>query len=269
MNDSAPDPGPVRFSHLRAYGRSGAHGYHARFGVEGKNTYAMERGTAAHALLFGNKRVCGYPGSVRRGKEYEAFAAEHADYEILTMVEYDKARRIADAVRACELAQPVLKGTTEQTLFFRWMGLDCRVTPDIRGADFITELKTTANSDPERFVWDALRRHYHAQLRFQMMGCHSRLHPVQDCYIVAVESAEPFPVTVFHVEPRALEIGERTLMLWAERLKNCETSCMWPPYVTSMMPLDVPDEAGLEFGDEEDVSDTGSLAERELLASQI
>ena len=49
---------------------------------------------------------------------------------------------------------------------------------------------------------------------------------------------------------RALEVGEKLLMLWAERLKNCEASGMWPPYVSCVVPLDVPDEETLEFGEE-------------------
>src|SRR5688572_29258437 len=102
----------------------------------------MERGTAVHAILFGTKEVCGYPGPQRRGKEYQAFATERPDTEILTMAEYDKARRMVDAVLKCKLAEPVLKGVHEQTLMFRWMGLDCRATPDVRGPDYVTELKT-------------------------------------------------------------------------------------------------------------------------------
>lgn len=253
-----PDPGPVRFSHLRAYGRSGAHGFHARFSGADDQTYAMERGTAVHAILFATRKVCGYPGSVRRGKDFDAFAAEYAEYEILTMTEYDKARRMADAVRACELAQSVLKGATEQTLLFRWMGQDCRSTPDVRGADSITELKTTATSDPERFPWHALRMHYHGQMRFEAIAAKAAGHQVRDCYIVAVESAAPFPVTVFRISDRALDMGERLLMLWMERLRGCEQSGEWPPYVTSMAEIDLPPDE-LEYGEDE-MEELGSQA---------
>lgn len=267
MNDTtAPDPGPVRFSHLRAYGRSGAHGFHARFGVEDDQTYAMERGTATHAILFDTRKVCGYPGSVRRGKDYEAFAAEHADYEILTGAEYDKARRMADAVRQCELAQSVLQGATEQTLLFRWMGQDCRSTPDVRGADYCTELKTCATSDPERFPWHALRMHYHAQMRLEAIASQAKGYRVDNCYVVAVESSEPFPVTVYRITDRALEMGERLLMLWMERLRGCELSGEWPPYVTSMAEIDLPPDE-IEYGEEEQTGEL-SLAERLLLGSQ-
>lgn len=228
---------PVRFSHLRAYGRSAAHGKHARIAAKDDPTYAMERGSAVDAILFGHKKVIGYPGATRRGKEYDAFAAAHDGYEILTMTEYEKAGRMADAVRACKLAEPLLNGVTQDTLLFKWMGLDCRTTPDVRGPDFLTELKTSASSDPVRFVWHARRMHYHAQLRFQEYGCAQHGHRIRDHWIVCVESDEPHPVTVFHLEPEAREEGEKLLMLWAERLKNSEASNEFPPYVSCAVPL--------------------------------
>jgi hypothetical protein len=248
-DEEAPALGPVRFSHLRAYGRSPMHGHHART-KDGDATRAMERGTAVHALIFGNRPVCGYPGLQRRGKDYDAFAAEHQGHEILTMGEFEKARRMADAVKSCKLAEPYLLGTHEETLLFRWMGLDCRATPDVRGADYLTELKTSASSEPTKFLWHARRMHYHAQMRFQGYACEAKQIPVLDHWIVCVESDEPHPVTVFHVEPEALEEGEKLLMLWAERMKNSEASSAFPPYVECAVPLMWPKDDELIFGDD-------------------
>lgn len=246
---------PVRFSHLRAYGRSAMHGHHARTAAEDEPTYAMERGTAVHALLFGNRQVVAYPGKQRRGKEYEAFAADHPDAEILTMAEFAKARHMADAVLASKVAAPYLQGITEQTILFRWNGLDCRATPDIRGADFLTELKTSATSDPERFPWHALRMHYPSQMRMQQIAVYEtqRIDVPPDCFIICVESAAPYPVQVFRITDRALDMGERNLMLWSERLKTCEASNYFPAYSECVAPLDIPeDDTELEFNDEPD-----------------
>lgn len=250
---------PVRFSHLRAYGRSAAHGHHARTAADDEQTREMERGTAVHALLFGTRKVCGYPGPTRQGKKYDAFVAEHHDCEILTMAEYDKARWMADSVLASSVARPYLSGTTEKTILFRWNGLGCRATPDIRGADFLTELKTSSTSDPARFPWQALRMHYHAQMRMQQIACGSGAHG-HECFIVCVESAPPFPVTVFRIDERALEAGEKLLVLWTERLKNCEQSGRFPPYVECVVPIDIPDEEpGLVFGDDAGDELTGAV----------
>ena len=239
---------PVRFSHLRAYGRSPAHGRHARIAPKGDETLAMERGTAVHAILFGTKKVIGYPGATRRGKEYDAFVAGHPDHEILSMKEYDKAMRMADAVTTCQLAEPLLRGVTEETLLFDWMGLKCRATPDVRGAGFLTELKTSQSSDPNKFLWHARRMHYHAQMRFQEYACErSRVERVKDRWIVCVEADAPHPVTVFHVEPEALEEGDKLLTLWAERLKACEAANNFPGYIDCPVPLVWPKDIEYEW----------------------
>lgn len=239
---------PVRFSHLRAYGKSAAHGRHSRIAHKDDPTYAMERGTAVHAILFGNRKVVGYSGPTRRGKEYEAFVERNPDTEILTGTEYEKAMRMADAVRACEVAQPYLKGIHEQTLLFRWMGLDCRATPDVRGPDFLTELKTSASADPNKFLWHARRMHYHAQLRFYEFACEKhQTQRIRDSWIVCVESEAPFPVTVFHVEPEAREEGEKLLISWSERLKVCEAANHFPGYIDCAVPLVWPKDDFLEY----------------------
>lgn len=244
----------IRFSHLRAFGRSAAHGQHA-LKMETKPTPSMEAGTAVHALVFGTRKVYGYDG-VRRGKEYAAFAQEHKEAHILTLSEYDKARRMADAVQKCAAAAPFLKGITEQTIEFRWNNLDCRATPDVLGTDFLTELKTSKSSDPAKFLWHARRMQYHAQLRFQQYGCEQPTRvqagtKISDHYIVCVESDAPHPVTVFHVEPEALEEGEKLLRLWAERLKNSASSNFYPPYTDCIVPLVWPKDDVIEFGEDE------------------
>ncbi len=164
------------------------------------------------------------------------------------MSEYDKARRMADAVRASKVAAPYLDGIYEKTLLFRWMGLDCRATPDVRGRGFLTDVKSSKSADPAQFLWSARRFAYHAQIKFYEYGCEKHQINIQDHWLVVVESEAPHPVTVFHVEPEALEEGEKLLMLWAERLKNCEASDHFPPYVECTVPLVWPkDDFALEF----------------------
>jgi hypothetical protein len=229
---------PVRFSMLRAFGRSALHGQYAR-SHEDDPTYAMERGTAVHAMIFGNREILAYPGPVRRGKQWEAFAAEHADAEILTLAEYTKARQMADAVLASKVAAPYLRGVVETTIRFRWNGLDCRATPDVRGADFLTELKTSQSVDPARFQWHSMRFCYHGQMRMQQIACGAGIFDMP-CFVIGIESAPPYPVQVFRIEEAALEMGERCLCLWSERLKTCEASDHFPPYTECVVPLGVP-----------------------------
>ncbi len=245
---------PVRFSMLKAYGRSPMHGQFART-QDSLQTTAMQRGTAVHALVFGNREVVGYPGAQRRGKEYEAFAEQHPNAEILTMAEYQKAQDMAEAINANVLAKPLLQGINETTLLFDHMGMKCRATPDVRGLDYITELKTSSTVDPQRFLWHALRMQYHSQLWWYGMAAQICGFPVQRFYIVACEASAPYPVTVFEIQPRALDQAARTVALWFERLKISEASMQFPPYSQSVVPLDIPDDdVDLIFPEDEEAA---------------
>lgn len=245
----------VRFSHLRAFGRSAMHGLHA-VQNEMKQTIAMQRGTAVDALLYGTRKVvgCPMPRNVKHAA-YQDFMAEHPDTEILTMDEYDKAHRMVEAIRACKAAEPWLIGVHQETLRYDYMGMQCRSTPDTRGDGFLTELKTTADGSPEKFRWHALRMAYHAQLWMQGIGCETQGHSIKRFMIVCAESNPPHPVTVYEVMPSMLEQGNRLLVLWAERMRNCIASKYYPPYSDAIVPLDMPDEMPeLVYGDEEEAA---------------
>src|SRR5258706_14009044 len=114
----------------------------------------------------------------------------HQVYKSLPREGYEKSQRMAEAERDMRLAEPYLKGAVEETLLFRWMSLDCRSTPDVRGADFVTELKTAPSSDPAQFGWHALRMHYHAQMRMEQIAADAKaeVEAIMDCFIVCVEA---------------------------------------------------------------------------------
>ncbi len=241
---------PVRFSHLRAYGRSAMHGAFARTRPELPPTDAMQLGSAVDALVFGHKTVIAWEGAVRRGKEWDAFKVQHEDKIIVPLKGFYAARNMADAIHDCRVAEPFLKGAYQKTTLFRWNGLDCRATPDVIGDGFLTELKTSMCSDPNRFPWHARSMAYHAQMRMQNLAIKD---VAAACMIVCIESKEPYPVQVFQLTDKALQEGEKCLIAWSERLKIAEQSASYPPYTTCVMPLDVPDdESELIFPEEDD-----------------
>lgn len=244
---------PWRFSHLKAFGRSPAHGRFARE-HDAKGTASMQRGTALHALIFGNREVLAYPGAVRRGKEYDAFVAEHPDAEIITQGDMAKIQPAADALRSDPVAGPLIAGTFEKTLLFKWNGLNCRVTPDILNAEasYVADLKFLKSADPNYVQWYALRMFYHAQLWFQHIGVAEHGYTIKDHYLIVLENAAPSPVTVFRMTDKLLDMGNRSLMLWAERAKTCEASKAFPGYTQTIVDLDAPEEAPeLIFPDDE------------------
>jgi len=228
------------------------HGMYARTKPELPPTDAMQLGAGVDALLFGHRKVYGYEGKVRRGKEWDEFKAAHEDGIILTQTAFYKARNMADALQSCAVAEPFLKGVYQETILFHWNGIDCRATPDVRGDGFLTELKTSQTSDPNRFPWQSRSMGYHAQMRMQNLACKDM---AKDCYIVCIESAEPYPIQVYRLTDEALLEGEKCLIAWSERLKIAEASHSYPPYTTCVLPLDIPgnEDAELVFPEDEEI----------------
>ncbi len=244
---------PLRFSRLKLMGKSPAH-YAAYVPQE---TGAMETGTAADRLLLGGK-VLAYPGPVRRGKEYEAFAAANPDALIVTQKEGAVAYGIAEAVTACPDAMRLLTGARQETIYWDFNGRTCRGTPDVRGDGFLCDLKTGETSDPRLFPFKVRRFAYHAQMSFYETGVAlANLPPVSESYIVAVEQTPPHVVTVYRLTAGTIELGARLWRLWLEQLQVCEASGAFPPYSQSIVDLELFDDNELtELGDAAEVVET-------------
>ena len=237
----------LRFGRLKLFGKSAAH-YH---GATEDPTYDMERGSAVHGILFGNVEVLGWEdGRPRRGKDFDAFAADHPGALILTGKEYAEARAMADAVTKNRLAMKLLDGEHEQTMLWQRGERWCRGTPDVRNdaERFHTELKTGETADPRKFQWKLRDFCYHGQLAWYDDGAVRAGKPQpRDHYIVAVEGAAPYVSTVFRVRDDAIETGRRLIMLWLEQLAACEAADAWPPYCESVVELALVDDSGLIF----------------------
>jgi hypothetical protein len=242
-------PAPVHISRLRLMAKSAMH-FAAGDVAE---SYALERGSAVHAMVFGTGRVIGYPGKVRNGKAWDEFEAANADAIILTGNEYAKARAMADQVLKCREAMRVLDGIRETELAWSIGGRACAGTPDVVApGQWVTELKTCPSSDPFRAQWHGRKQGYHAQIAWYMDGLFDATKVAHEIgYVVAVEATAPFPVTVMRLTQRALDEGRRMYRAWWERLMVCEAANEYPGYVQSIVDFDVPDdEQQLDFGDE-------------------
>lgn len=252
---------PLRFGHLSKFARSPAHYLEARSrdaaGIE-TPTAAMEKGTAFHAVLTGTREVVRYPGKVRNGKQWDQFQAEHAGKIILTSSAYEQVMGMVEAVWSDPLAAEKLNHpglVYEQTLRPQLHGWPCRATPDVRCADFLIELKSSATTEPEQFQRHAQRMLYHAQLAFYLQACGAASIDVKrDCYIIAVEASAPHPVVVHQLTEKGIDMGERAIRLWVERLRGCIAADYYPGYSQSIVQWDIEEDLELEFGDDDDGS---------------
>lgn len=249
----------VRNHHLRAMARSPAHCRHEMLFDNEDPSISKRLGSGVHALILGGPKLALYPGKVRRGREYDAFAKDNSGALILTKKEYDRSHRIADAIRGNNLACQVLfqpDSIFEKSIDWEWLGRSRRCTPDVRTKTHLAELKSTRNASPDKFKWDALRYGYVAQLADysnameEVNGYAPKL-----TYIVAVETAAPFVVSVYSISPRDLDVGQRQIRTWMERLLACEAAGSFPGYCESIQDLEIPnnsDDLDLVFGDDEE-----------------
>jgi len=252
---------PLRFGHLSKFARSPAHYLEARScdaamtDREQPKTAAMEKGSALHAVVLGTANVVRYPGKVRNGKQWEAFQVEHADKLVLTSTAYEQVMGMAEAVWSDAHAQELLFAdgvVCERTLRPELHGFACRATPDVRHPGYLAELKSSATTEPEQFQRHAARMHYHAQLAFYLQACAAASIDVKrDAYIIAVEASAPHPVVVHQLTEKAIDMGERSIRLWVERLRGCIAADYYPGYVQSVVPWDIDEDLELEFGDDD------------------
>jgi hypothetical protein len=143
-------------------------------------------------------------------------------------------------------------------MLFDYLGRQCRATPDLASEKLTwsAELKTTRCADPDQFKWDALRLGYHVQKAMQRMAMRANGGKPKEHFIIAAETAKPWPISVLLVEEESLDLGERQMRLWTERLLACEASGIWPPYVQTVVPFKIGEgHTQLEWDGDEDAGD--------------
>jgi PDDEXK-like domain of unknown function (DUF3799) len=230
----------LNFSSLKHMARSPAH-YLAAIARPFAPTRDMRVGTLVHRRILGGPPPVVYMGE-RRGKAWEAFRSEHAGKDIFTESEAEDADAIAESVECHGGAMSMLiEAQTEVPLEWEAFGFEWRTG----GVDFIGpgawgDLKTCRNSEPEAFARDATRMLYYAQLAAYQDAMRANGYPDRPCKIIAVESSDPYPVTILRVSDAVLEIGRSSLAMWCARLRACIDSDHWPGYVDSEVEFELP-----------------------------
>ncbi len=248
---------PVRFSHLKLMGKSAAH-FKAR--VQSDTSY-LRKGSALHSYVLGDPtRVAVYEEGKRdkRVKAYQAFLEEHPNADILNPKEFAVVDGMRKSLEAHPRAMELLEGIREERIYWRRGSRDCAGTPDVvkllsGGRKRVVELKSAQSTAPELLKWQAKKMGYHAQLSWYGDGIENSLvyppGPVEEYFIVAVESAFPYPVTVIDVDPSMILKGAKQWRFWFEQLMVCEQTGHFPAYVESDV-LWVDDDTELEWDPE-------------------
>jgi hypothetical protein len=250
------EDGTLHFNHLKRINESGVQYLHS-VNNELEPTSDMLVGTAMHFQTLGkrpeSKDLAVFTGKVRKGKEWDAFEAEHADEEILSQSEWDKAELMTKAIRRSPLAQRRLAGARFETPM-KWEenGIPCSTT----GIDIITtgldlgDLKSAACTEPEAFKRVCFSMGYAQQLAFYRRGARANGIDVRKLFILGVDRPNPrraIEVVEFVLDEDLIEHAEKSLTLSLERLRSYMLSIPepkdiydWPGYSESPIVWSLP-----------------------------
>ena len=229
----------VSASALKALARSPLH-YRHYMTSDHESTSAMALGSAAHCDILEpwkfNDRYIRWEGGTRRGKEWEAFKANHADKGILSEDEWDTVAGMSKAVRGFEPARRYLQnGAAEQTILWTepetGMAIKCRLDwvmhLDVQAV--IVDLKTTRDATPRAFGNAAFRLGYHIQFALYADAWFYLTGATPKFVVLAVESKAPYEPAVFAVPDEILAVGHDEYIRLLKQLQECEQSNNWPP----------------------------------------
>ena len=220
-----------------------------------EDTASLALGRVVHTLVFEPHKLADeyavFHGSVRRGKDWDAFEAENAGKTIFKAEELAGARVMADAVRNHPLVAPYLDGGQFEHVL-RWTdpatGIACKAKADwiIPGRKILADLKTTRSIEQRRFAADVARYSYYGQLAHYAAGIkHSLGWVPQRRILIAVEKDAPHDVAVYELDDVACEVGDEKAAELLAKLKECEDADSWPGRYTTEQTLQLP---GWVFG---------------------
>jgi hypothetical protein len=254
------EDGTLHFGYLKHMAKSGLHYLYA-VNTKTVPTRAMKLGSLVNHLVLGKppagKTLVRFTGDARRGKAWDAFEAEHCgeDIEILTAPEWDEGEAIAAAIRHDPVAQArLLGGRYEMPLAWEEDGVPCSTSGiDIVNAGALADLKTTTTTEPEAWKRQAFKMFYHCQMAWYRRGARANgIDTSCGLYVLGVEVKPPFAVVELEMTEGLIDLADRTLSLWLERLKTFRQSMQFPGYAQAPIPWDVPGWMIEEEGEDDD-----------------
>jgi hypothetical protein len=205
-------------------------------------------GSACHCAILEpekfDERYAVYE-KIRRGKEWEAWQAEHPGVQTFKEHELADVKAMAKAVHAHRVASSVLKGGRCEEIV-TWTdeitGLACKGRLDYLRPDFLTDLKAARDVRQNNFERDAYNYLYAGQFAFYHDGATAARHIPGDerPRVIALQNGEPYDVAVFRVKPETLEWGRALYRRLMQRLVECIESDFWPGVAPDLRDLGMP-----------------------------
>lgn len=225
------EAGPARFKHIETHP---------------EHRPAFDLGTAAHALVLGkgSERLVLVDADSWRTKAAQTERADAYSNGLtpLLTAEMRKAEDMAEALARNPLAVESLTGKPEVSMFYRRDdGLWLRGQVDVLGESCTADYKSTADASSFGFSRASWKFRYHMQgawyrrLRAWLTG---EWLPFR---LVAQESAAPYLVSVWELDPLAIRQGESDMDEAIAIYQQCMESGRWPGYPDEIQTLSPPD----------------------------
>ena len=249
------EDGALHFSQLKEMGRSAAHYANAvKNGRE--DTEALMIGRAFHALTLQSIEPVSFDFD-RRGKKWEEFQELHAGKILLKVADYDRVKRMRDSVYSNPAACEVLSRCLGREVAKKWTrnGFPCAGRIDAFGPGALAELKSTRDASRRRFLWDAQKMAYHAQLAWYDAGLGTQVRELdtewRDQYIIATENVAPFVTVVYQLDNLRIDQGNELIEEWLSKFGACMASNEWQGYTQGVHIWDGEIRVSDEMDDEE------------------
>lgn len=175
---------------------------------------------------------------------------------VLVRDDYDKARKMRDAVWGNAAASAILKRTTRRETSVVWNAhaatvtrgradtltyVRCKCRPDVLADDMLCDVKTTRDlrgvHDVDRWMANG---GIHTQQAFYRRGLRAVGRPVKHCCLIVVHSEPPHEVAVFMLDADALRCGDERVRRGLEKYAKCQATGRWPGWASGVLPASVP-----------------------------
>lgn len=215
-------------------------------------TPAMRFGTAVHTGVLEPERfdaeVVAIPAIDRRTKygkaAFDVFMATADGKLALPQADFDRCRRVIDAVHRHPMARELLAGAEIETSLF-WIDnrykVPCKARVDARHHGGLIDLKTTQDASPHEWPRTVASWGYEVQAAAYFDGCEHLLDATPAFFVhIAVESEPPHGVACYALQGDAIGVGRARWNMALERYAKCQESGYWPGYVDTIQSIRLP-----------------------------
>lgn len=220
---------------------------------------AYDLGHVVHGLVLGTGlvvvQVDAADWRTKSAQQERADAYAAGRVPMLTK-DYERAQRMADAVREHPVAGPLFThGDPEVSMFWtdEATGVECRGRIDYLRDGQAIDLKTTADADPTTFGRTAAKFAYDLQTQWYAEGYHAITGEHVESLHVLVETEAPHGVSVVQLDDEALHIGSLKAAQARETYRQCVETGQWPGYPTNVHLVGLPAWAVYEMDDDNEM----------------